>query len=361
MSAERIAAETSATAAIRQVQDQATSLATLVPRYLHALHVLTTPYYRSVVRTCLAPADAAEAERDDAWPNLLTELRRAHHAGRQPERALAQAVREALTDPQDHLLDRRITEHLTDHPSPALTGVDATTSAGRAYAWTHSDDGGGDVPGGPDPWTHLVWTMKAAENHGTDPTTLLPAAPATPEPSGPTGQPSVIHAWLHAQDAARRTRPGRPDAVLPWAPAPVPGTVTGDAAAYLTDIQHLLHDLAGAAARAAGHFDAVAPWSLLWADALAGRLSVDDLDGFTSERRARFAQRISAVPDGKDLVDFSESERRAVHDLCTFGYPGVWAPKSTKVSSLYRLCRARTEAWARTMISPRLLPVRTRS
>jgi hypothetical protein len=45
---------------------------------------------------------------------------------------------------------------------------------------------------------------------------------------------------------------------------------------------------------------------------------------------------ISAVPAGKDLAAFDESEREAVHTLCTFGYRGVWAPKSTKVSSLYR-------------------------
>ncbi|OBG94395.1 hypothetical protein A5697_26275 [Mycobacterium sp. E3251] len=96
------------------------------------------------------------------------------------------------------------------------------------------------------------------------------------------------------------------------------------------------YDLAGAAARAAGHFDTVAPWSLLWADALAGRLSVDDLDGFSLERRTTFAERISAVPAAKDLAVFDESEREAVRNLCTFGYPGVWAPKSTKVSSLYR-------------------------
>ncbi len=98
------------------------------------------------------------------------------------------------------------------------------------------------------------------------------------------------------------------------------------------------YDLAGAAARSAGQFDTVEPWSLLWADALAGRLSVDDLDGFSLERRTMFAERISAVPAGKDLAEFDESEREAVHRLCTFGFPGVWTPKSTKVSSLYRPC-----------------------
>jgi hypothetical protein len=96
------------------------------------------------------------------------------------------------------------------------------------------------------------------------------------------------------------------------------------------------YDLAGTAARAAGHFDTVAPWSLLWADILAGQLSVDNLGEFSLERRNRLAQRISAIPAGKDLATFDESERDVVHKLCTFGYPGVWAPKSTKVSSLYR-------------------------
>jgi uncharacterized protein DUF6308 len=96
------------------------------------------------------------------------------------------------------------------------------------------------------------------------------------------------------------------------------------------------YDLAGAAARAAGQFDTVAPWSLLWADTLAGRLSVDDLDGFTLERRETLAGRLSLIPIAKDLAGFDSSERQAVSNVCTFGYPGVWAPKMTKLASLYR-------------------------
>lgn len=96
------------------------------------------------------------------------------------------------------------------------------------------------------------------------------------------------------------------------------------------------YDLAGAEARAAGHFDTVAPWSLLWADALAGRVSVDDLGEFSFARRQELAKRISAIPRNADLAVLDEAGRKAVHDVCKFGYPGVWAPKSTKVSSLYR-------------------------
>jgi hypothetical protein len=96
------------------------------------------------------------------------------------------------------------------------------------------------------------------------------------------------------------------------------------------------YDLAGAVARSAGLFNTVAPWSPLWADALAGRISVDNLAGFTLARREEFAKRISAIPAGKDLANFDEAERKGVHDMCTFGYPGVWAPKSTKLAALYR-------------------------
>ena len=63
---------------------------------------------------------------------------------------------------------------------------------------------------------------------------------------------------------------------------------------------------------------------------------MSNLGEFSLERRTRFAQRISAIPAGKDLAALNESERNAVQNLCTFGYRGVWAPKSTKVSSLDR-------------------------
>jgi conjugative relaxase-like TrwC/TraI family protein len=383
---DRESAETSATQAIRDAQDQAASLATLVPRYLHALHVLTTPYYAGVVRSCLTVDDAAEAESDDAYPNLLAELRRAHQAGWQPERALAQAVRDARTDTDDqtgrqdggvggrsmtrrtadHLrdlarsldppaplhqptaedldryrsllaergitlggtdrltaldrpallaapafdpdprphprqhregargrvpeltprtytqavaralgaraashivrradwpvlqaalrradiaghdlqallsrpsirhgadratspclfLDRRISDYLTDHPTPALTGIDAATSTGRVHAWTH-----------------LAWAMKAAEDHGADPVTLLPAAATGRDQDTSPGPAGLAQAWLHAQAVARQARPSRPDPVLPWVPGPVPGTVPSADDAYLADTQRAI-------------------------------------------------------------------------------------------------------------------------
>ncbi|MGI8946614.1 MAG: DUF6308 family protein [Ornithinimicrobium sp.] len=95
------------------------------------------------------------------------------------------------------------------------------------------------------------------------------------------------------------------------------------------------YDLAGPAARAAGHFDELAPWSLLWADALAGRLSVPDLAGFTLERREDLAARLAPIPRAP-LADLNDTALDALTLACRFGYPGVWAPKITKMLALYR-------------------------
>lgn len=95
------------------------------------------------------------------------------------------------------------------------------------------------------------------------------------------------------------------------------------------------YDLAGAAARAAGHFDQFAPWSLFWADALAGRLSVADLAGFTHERREELTSRLAAVRK-VPLAQMEDRDLDALTIACQFGYRGVWAPKITKMLALYR-------------------------
>jgi hypothetical protein len=100
------------------------------------------------------------------------------------------------------------------------------------------------------------------------------------------------------------------------------------------------YDLAAAAARRAGHFDVVGPWSLLWADALAGRVSVGDLALFTGDQRRKFAALVSAIGEGRALGDMAVVEIDAVVQLCCYGFSGwragAWAPKITKVAALYR-------------------------
>jgi hypothetical protein len=95
------------------------------------------------------------------------------------------------------------------------------------------------------------------------------------------------------------------------------------------------YDRLGAAARHRGHFDEIAPWSLLWASTLAGRISVADIAGFTHERRAEVLRRLRALP-AKDLASMDDAEVGTVSYLCRYGFRGAWAPKMTKMLALYR-------------------------
>jgi hypothetical protein len=74
----------------------------------------------------------------------------------------------------------------------------------------------------------------------------------------------------------------------------------------------------------------------LWADALAGRLSIGNLADFTLTQRERFAARIAAIPPDIALADMDATLRHDVVAMCRFGFSGVRTPKVTKVAALYR-------------------------
>lgn len=97
-----------------------------------------------------------------------------------------------------------------------------------------------------------------------------------------------------------------------------------------------VYDLAAVEARRAGLFDQVAPWSLLYANALNGRVAIKQAAAFDSGQRTEFAGRLAAIPAGKDLHVMTEYEVAAVVSACQFGFPGAWAPTITKVGALYR-------------------------
>lgn len=95
------------------------------------------------------------------------------------------------------------------------------------------------------------------------------------------------------------------------------------------------YDVLGAVARRHGHFNEIAPWSLLWADTLAGRISVSDITRFTYDFRSKLAHRLSALP-AKGLADMDDDDVEALTLLCRSGFAGAWAPKITKMLALYR-------------------------
>jgi hypothetical protein len=94
------------------------------------------------------------------------------------------------------------------------------------------------------------------------------------------------------------------------------------------------YDLAGAAARATGRLAEVGPWTILLAEALAGRVTVGNVHEFACHI-SEFAELLAEVRD-KDLAQLDDRESAAVTAFCSFGFAGAWAPKITKVGALFR-------------------------
>lgn len=97
-----------------------------------------------------------------------------------------------------------------------------------------------------------------------------------------------------------------------------------------------LYDLAGISARSAGVLDEVTPWSLLFANALNGRVDLKQLADFARPQRRAFADLIGRVPADRDLHLMNDEEIDDVVRVCQFGFGGAWAPKITKLAALYR-------------------------
>lgn len=98
----------------------------------------------------------------------------------------------------------------------------------------------------------------------------------------------------------------------------------------------MTYDLPSIHARSAGQFLTVGPWSLLLANALSGRVDQKNVAAFSLEHRQDFAQRIAAVPENTPLANLSSGQLSAVIHLASFGFKGVWGPKTTKLAALYR-------------------------
>lgn len=97
-----------------------------------------------------------------------------------------------------------------------------------------------------------------------------------------------------------------------------------------------VYDLASISARRAGLLDEVAAWSLLFANALNGRVDVKQLSYFDQSLRRGFASLIGRIPANLDLHNMNNDELSSVIDACCFGFKGAWAPKITKLGALYR-------------------------
>lgn len=108
--------------------------------------------------------------------------------------------------------------------------------------------------------------------------------------------------------------------------------------AYCTEPRSgwVTYDLAGLQARQLGILDHVGAWSLLYANALNGQVTLDNVAAFDRTRRRDFASRLARIPANTDLHEMNDDNVEAVVDACHFGFHGVWGPKITKLGALYR-------------------------
>jgi hypothetical protein len=97
-----------------------------------------------------------------------------------------------------------------------------------------------------------------------------------------------------------------------------------------------VYDLAGVSARSAALLTEVTAWSLLFANALNGRVELIQFADFNRTRRREFADRIGRIPGNRDLRRMTDDEIAAVVHACQFGFDGAWAPRITKLGALYR-------------------------
>jgi conjugative relaxase-like TrwC/TraI family protein len=114
-------AELSATETIRTSQQQAGSLATLVPRYLHAAHQHAEARYRDAAIFVFGEHDGRALVADPAWGALVRRLYDAETDGWQPTRLLAAVARRRELDTADsvaEVLCWRIDGYLPERVAP---------------------------------------------------------------------------------------------------------------------------------------------------------------------------------------------------------------------------------------------------
>ncbi|HLL67504.1 MAG TPA: MobF family relaxase [Micromonosporaceae bacterium] len=130
-------AEFTATETIRDSQHQAASLATLMPRMIHAAELAAAPHYQHLTEQMFGPATAGRLLHDPAWPTVTHTLISAEQQGWQPEQLLAAAARYGTLDDARSaakLLAWRLSDIVDHRPVPALL-----TPPDQAHAKRYAD------------------------------------------------------------------------------------------------------------------------------------------------------------------------------------------------------------------------------
>ena len=193
----REGAQHSATDTIKQAQEEAGSLSTLVPRYDHATDTLTRQHYTQLTTTVLGPDLGQAITADPAFSAVTRALRAAQGDGWQAEQLLAAAARQGdLTgaDSPAQLLAWRINNHTDDHQAPAHLHQPTAADAARYAALLG-----------------LNTTTFTPETAATTPFALRTVATSG---TTPAGHPYVSAADLDRYAAAAAERAGTTAAVV---------------------------------------------------------------------------------------------------------------------------------------------------
>jgi conjugative relaxase-like TrwC/TraI family protein len=176
--------ELSATSTIRTSQEQAESLATLIPRYLHAAHQLADTRYRDTAIQVLGEHDGQALIADPAWGTLVRRLYDAETTGWSPATLLTAVARQrelGTADSIAEVLCWRIDGYLADRPvpppsgQPAVHGPRQDPSPARYTGMVMTVLGpriAGNAQAEPT-WPALLAAMRRAENTGHDVAALL--------------------------------------------------------------------------------------------------------------------------------------------------------------------------------------------
>lgn len=254
----------SATETITTAQEQAGSLATLVPRYLHAAHQYADSRYRDAATAVFGADSGFSLVADPAWGAVVRRLYDAENDGWDPARLLdtarrmrelhsAESVAEVLTWRIDAILSD--TPGLPRRDGHAETGASSRELLERAMA-SVLEQRLADRARSEDAWPALVAVLRRAQYQGHDPVALLTTAARGRELRTARSVSQVL-SWRIARHLAGLAVPspdnvvvasdgvGPPSrsALLPWVAGPPPGADTdgsGTLGAYLGDAAALI-------------------------------------------------------------------------------------------------------------------------
>jgi len=256
--------ELSATDTIRTSQEQAESLATLIPRYLHTAHQLAETRYRDTAIQVFGEHRGQALIADPAWGALVRRLYDAETAGWPPVALLTAVDRQRELDSAEsvaEVLCWRIDGYLIGHPAPADNAPrDSGTPAAsdtdiiiaalgpRLAQRTQAEPA----------WPALQAAVRRAHAAGHDPAALLGAAACARELRSARSITEVLawHIGRHLAASPSTPPPAPQPRLLPWITARQPSAhQTGQASdadltRYLDDatklitarVQHLADD-----------------------------------------------------------------------------------------------------------------------